>query len=154
MIFAGTRPTFATSVGVAPATTTMTIPGAANGLGAARYYDPYGSLIELRATGGGSNAGLGIINETDAWLTGRPYGLPGTAVVQVDSQARYGAEMLGDANLGEMSASDLAALLKAQETQAAALKRIAYWQAFFGVVAVTGLALGMGQIAYQMWRQR
>lgn len=152
MLFAGNRPTFATSVGVAPATTTMTLPGPHQGLGATRYLDPYGSLVDLRS--GSGHAGLGLINETDAWLTGRPYGLPGTAAIRIDHQAPYGAEMLGGATFGEMTAADMAALLKAQEAQAAALKRIAYWQAFFGVTAVAGLMLGLGQIAYRTWGRR
>ena len=151
MLFAGNRPTFATSVGVAPATTTMTLPGPANGLGAARYLDPYASLEDLRSSG--SHAGLGLINETDAWLTGRPYGLPGTAAIRIDHQAPYGAEMLGGPSFGEVAASDMVALLKAQEAQAAALKRIAYWQTVFGVTAVAGLALGLGQLAYRAWRR-
>lgn len=39
-------------------------------------------------------AGLGLINESDAWLTGRPYGLPGSATVRY-SDGR--ASMLGAA---------------------------------------------------------
>jgi hypothetical protein len=153
MLFAGDRPTFATSVGVAPATTTMTLPGPVNGFGTTRYLDPYASMEELRASSGG-NAGLGLINETDAWLTGRPYGLPGTATIRIDHHARNGAEMLGGAMFGEMTATDMVALLKAQDAQAAALKRIAYWQAFFGVAAVAGLVLGVGQMAYRVWGPR
>lgn len=48
-------------VGVAPGTITM-------------FY-PYG--IDYRG------AGLGVIDPTDFWPTGRPYGLPGTATLRV-----------------------------------------------------------------------
>jgi hypothetical protein len=47
------------------------------------------------------NAGLGLITESDAWLTGRPYGLPGTATVQIAQNAdgSYSSRMLGDVGL-------------------------------------------------------
>lgn len=139
MLIAG-MPTFATSVGVAPSTTTMTIPNAA-GLGATRYYDPYTSIEDLRSS---SSAGLGIINETDAWLTGRPYGLPGTAAIKIDHNARNGAEMLGEAP----TSSDISMLLAAQYQQAEALKRLAFWQNVFGYTFVGLVVVGAARMIY------
>lgn len=147
MLIAG-MPTFATSVGVAPSTTTMTIPNAA-GLGATRYYDPYASIEDLRS----SSAGLGIINETDAWLTGRPYGLPGTAAIKIDHNARNGAEMLGGAMLGQPTAADMAALLVSQREQAESLKRLAFWQNVFGYTFVGLAVIGVARMIYNSARE-
>lgn len=142
MLIAG-MPTFATSVGVAPSTTTMTIPNTA-GLGATRYYDPYTSIEDLRA----SSSGLGIINETDAWLTGRPYGLPGTAAIKIDHNARNGAEMLGEA--AAPTSNDIALLLAAQYQQAEALKRLAFWQNVFGYTFVGLVVVGAARMIYNI----
>lgn len=42
--------------------------------------------------------GLGLISPTDAWLTGRPYGLPGTTAIQTVRlpDGSYASRMLGD----------------------------------------------------------
>ena len=122
--------TFVPRVGVAPSTTTMMLPTrtmapprlhtptlpvkgagkvarrvrAANG----KYYIPYETIEDLKGRFGAAGAnmiatsGLGIINETDAWMTGRPYGLPGTATVMLTKRANgvnYASTLVG-ANLG------------------------------------------------------
>lgn len=122
--------TFVPRVGVAPSTTTMQLPArtlepprlhtpsmpvkgagraarrarAANG----KYYIPYETIEDLKGRFGAAGAnmiatsGLGIINETDAWMTGRPYGLPGTATVMLTKRANgvnYASTLVG-ADLG------------------------------------------------------
>lgn len=77
---------------------------------------PYASIEDLRAANG-----LGIINESDAWMTGRPYGLPGTATIRLDQQHggyhnpdgyHYNAAMVG----GGFGADDpQATIVKLQE---------------------------------------
>lgn len=62
---------FVQSVGVAPSTSTLQYPTKNR----QRYFVPYATPQDLRSSG------LGLINETDAWLTGRPYGLPGTTAL-------------------------------------------------------------------------
>jgi len=83
---------FAPSVGVAPATSTLQYGHQRPG-----YFYPYGTPQDLRA------GGLGLIDETDAWLTGRPYGLPGTVGIRIGDDGRstlIGAE-LGAVGLGQ-----------------------------------------------------
>lgn len=155
---------FVQSVGVAPSTTTMHIPGPA-GLGSAplpsvmssvrpgrtapdrvattpaRYYVPYASIEDLRSA---NAAGLGIINESDAWLTGRPYGLPGTTAITLHQrpggyhspQGHHYTASLRGAGFGDTDAT-LMQLVEQQRAQAAQLKRIAFWQALG-----TGLSIG------------
>jgi hypothetical protein len=153
---------FAHNVGVAPATTTMRLGGpslpplpsvmqsvlpgrtAPNPVAVTqpRYFMPYASLEDLRS----ANAGFGIVNESDAWLTGRPYGLPGTATIQLMQRpggykspngTHYDARMFGDAD------ATLQLILAQQQAQAAHLKRIAFWQAFAGGVTIAGVAAGI-----------
>ncbi len=156
--------TFVQSVGVAPSTTTMHIPGPA-GLGgaslpsvmqsvvpgrtapdrvykpSARYYVPYASIEDLRSA---NAAGLGIINESDAWLTGRPYGLPGTTAITLHQrpggyhspQGHHYTASLRGAGFGDTDVQ-LQALVEQQRVQAEQLKRIAFWQALG-----TGLSIG------------
>lgn len=144
MIFMGNaRPTFTPAVGVAPATTTISIPGPDNGLGV--VYSPYTSIEDLRAAS--SSSGLGLINETDAWLTGRPYGLPGTAAIKFDSSEPYGAGMLGG-TMGEFNPTDVSAIVSAQREQAAALKRVAFWQTVWGATALASLGLAIGTMIW------
>lgn len=146
---------FVQSVGVAPSTTTMNIPGPA-GLGIAtkpRYYVPYASIEDLRSANVGQ---LGIINEGDAWMTGRPYGLPGTAAIRLQQVPggyhspqgyHYNASMLGE---DPSVALQLQSLVEQQRAQAVQLKRIAFWQALgtgLGIGAVV-LSAGLGIATY------
>lgn len=165
--------TFVESVGVAPSTTTMHIPGP-TGFGGAplpsvmqsvmpghtapdrvykpavRYYVPYASIEDLRSA---NAAGLGIINEGDAWMTGRPYGLPGTAAIRLQQVPggyhnpqgyHYNASMLGDTD------ATLMQLVEQQRVQAEQLKRIAFWQALGGglAIAATVLSVAVGVTTY------
>lgn len=112
---------------------------------------PYASLEELKS-------GLGIINESDAWMTGRPYGLPGTATVRLSQRPggyhdpngyHYNASMVGggfgdaDTQALTLQVQQLVAIQQAQE---ASLKRIAFWQALGGglMLGSLGLAVGLG----------
>lgn len=174
MFEAQRMPTFAQYVGVAPSTTTMQL-GAAEALQAAvqslpaparqhaahaaqrvasaphsqRYYMPYASLEDLRSAGG-----LGVVNESDAWLTGRPYGLPGTATVRLMQRQggyhdpngyHYNAAMVGG-GFGDADTQALTAqvqqLVVAQQSQDQSLKRIAFWQAMVGGLVVGSVAIG------------
>jgi hypothetical protein len=110
---------------------------------------PYASLEDLRS----ANAGFGIINEGDAWMTGRPYGLPGTATIRLTQQPggyhspegqHYNAAMLGDAD------ATLQLILAQQQAQANALKRIAFWQSLGGGLAIgaTVLSVAIGVATY------
>lgn len=157
---------FVQSVGVAPSTTTMNIPGA-QGLGGVpgsapaapnkRWYVPYTSIEDLRSANI-AQAGLGIINEGDAWLTGRPYGLPGTTAIRLTQVPggyhspqghHYQASMLGDAD------ATLQLILAQQQAQAASLKRIAFWQALGGGLAIGAVALSatFGMVSYMRSRR-
>lgn len=108
---------------------------------------PYSSLEDLRS----ANPGLGIINESDAWLTGRPYGLPGTATVELIQRpggygnnpngAHYNARMFGDASVDMVM--QLQQIAVAQQAQEKALKRIAFWQTVAGGLTIAGLAAGL-----------
>lgn len=143
---------FAHTVGVAPSTTTMQLGGPPQMLASIqgpRYYMPYASLEDLRS----SNAGLGIVNESDAWMTGRPYGLPGTATVQLLQRPggykspdgmHYDARMFGDTD------ATLMQLVEQQRVQAQQLKRIAFWQALGGGIALgaTVLTVALGVASY------
>jgi len=164
---------FVQSVGVAPSTTTMNIPGPA-GLGGApgpalvapnkpRFYVPYASIEDLRSAQI-AQAGLGIINEGDAWLTGRPYGLPGTTAITLTQRPggyhspqgfHYNASLRG-AGFGDTDsiALQLAALVEQQKAQEASLKRIAFWQALSGGLAVGAVALSatFGVLTYMRSR--
>ena len=170
-MLASEMPTFARWVGVAPSTTTMQL-GAHEALAAAmqslpavaqhvdrqraanntpvapnsrRYYMPYNNLEDLKA------AGLGIVNESDAWLTGRPYGLPGTATVRLSQRQggyhdpngyHYNASMVGggfgdaDTQALTVQVQQLAAV---QQAQADSLKRIAFWQAVVGGLTIASV---------------
>lgn len=135
----------------------MHIPGAP-GLGGApgpapvapnkRWYVPYASIEDLRSAHI-AQAGLGIINESDAWLTGRPYGLPGTTAITLHQRPggyhspqghHYEASLRG-AGFGDADAT-LQLILAQQQAQAVSLKRIAFWQALGGSLAVAGLVAG------------
>lgn len=148
--------TFVESVGVAPSTTTMHIPGA-SGLGGApgpapaapnkRWYVPYTSIEDLRSAQI-AQAGFGIVNESDAWLTGRPYGLPGTTAITLHQRPggyhspqghHYEASLRGH-GFGDADAT-LQLILAQQQAQAASLKRIAFWQALGGGLAIGAVAL-------------
>lgn len=104
---------------------------------------PYASMEDLRS------GGLGIVNESDAWMTGRPYGLPGTAAIRLTQQPggyhspagyHYNASMLGDADTASIAAT-LQQMAQAQQQQQKSIERIAFWQAIGG-----GLAIGAGVI--------
>jgi len=128
------RPTFTPTVGVAPSTTTMTL-GAAE----RRFYVPYTSVEDLRS-------GLGIVNESDAWLTGRPYGLPGTAAIRfTQHQGHYDASMVGG-GFGDADTVALTAVIQqiaeAQKAQQKALDRVAFWQAMMGGITVGSIVVG------------
>lgn len=132
MLFAARElPTFARSVGVAPATTTIEIPAAdmrpAPKRVTATRRAPYTTIEDLKS--GLGDSGLGIINETDAWLTGRPYGLPGTAALRLSAQEPYGAAMLGDGAAAAPAPAD---------AMAESLKKIAFWQKVAGVTTIVG----------------
>jgi len=142
---------FAARVGVAPSTTTMQL-GAAQ----RRFYMPYASLEDLKASG------LGIVNESDAWLTGRPYGLPGTATVRLTQHPggyqspegyHYDASMVGGGGFGDADAT-LQLILAQQQAQAAALKRMAFWQTAMGALTVTTVVAGIGIGVYNVVRNR
>lgn len=108
---------------------------------------PYASLEDLRS----ANPGLGIINESDAWLTGRPYGLPGTATVQLMQRPggyqnpnghHYDARMFGDADTANI-ALQLQQLVEQQKAQEKQLRQIAFWQAVAGSITVAGIVAGV-----------
>jgi hypothetical protein len=163
---------FATSVGVAPSTTTMTL-GAAQRAAQntpvgkpvkRRYYVPYASIEDLKAAYGG----LGIINEGDAWLTGRPYGLPGTATVRLSQQPggydnsqgyHYDASMVGG-GFGDADTQNIALqvqkVAEAQALQAKAMERQAFWSAIQGGIFLGTFVLGaaVGITSYMRSRQR
>ena len=133
---------FATSVGVAPSTTTMTLGAAELGAANRSFYMPYASLEDLKA------GGLGIVNESDAWLTGRPYGLPGTSTIRLQQRPggyhspnghHYDASMVGG-GFGDADAT-LQLILKQQEAHTTALQRIAFWQALTGAIVVASIAV-------------
>lgn len=143
MFLAQQMPTFASVVGVAPSTTTMVLPEARPVPRRSRnYYVPYTTIEDLRS------GGLGVINETDAWLTGRPYGLPGTASIRFTRRAdgrRLASEMVGgfgDADTAAV-ALQLQLIAQAQAAQQASLKRIAFWQMLLGGISVGALAAGV-----------
>lgn len=181
-------PTFATVVGVAPSTTTMEL-GAPHGMlpieasnamamiktradaivptspiprsshQRRRYYVPYASIEDLRS------AGLGVVNESDAWLTGRPYGLPGTSAIRLTQQHggynnpqgyHYNASMIGG-GFGDADTANAVLQLQQiqlqQQAQAAALKRIAFWQTAMGVVTVTAITAGVISMAVRAVRK-
>lgn len=114
-----------------------------------RYYMPYASLEDLKS------AGLGIVNESDAWMTGRPYGLPGTATVRLMQRQggyhdpngyHYNAEMVGggfgDADTQALTAQ-IQQMVAVQQAQADSIKRIAFWQAVVGGFTIAGVAVGV-----------
>lgn len=135
MFIATPMPKFTPAVGVAPATTTMSL-NTRQGPTPGQYQVPYGTMEDLR-----SSNGLGVINETDAWLTGRPYGLPGTATIKLTPRAPYGAKMVGG-GFGDVDLQ-LQQLTQVQVQQEAALKRIAFWQMIAGSVTIAALATGV-----------
>jgi hypothetical protein len=66
---------------------------------------PYGTPQDFRSAGG-----LGLINETDAWLTGRPYGLPGTVALRIGDNGRstlIGAELGGELGVSINAETDM-----------------------------------------------
>lgn len=115
---------------------------------------PYASFEDLRSS---QLAGLGIINESDAWLTGRPYGLPGTAAIRLNQVPggysspngyHYNASMLGGNSCGFGDADTVAqtAVLQqiadSQRAQQKAMERTAFWQALLGGITVGALVIG------------
>ena len=160
---------FVDRVGVAPSTTTMTLGApqrAAQNTPMAsqrrRYYMPYASLEDLKA----AYSGLGIVNESDAWLTGRPYGLPGTATIRLTQRpggyhspegTHYDASMVGggfgDADTANV-ALQLQAILQQQQTQALSLRRIAFWQTAAGIATATAAAVGITAAVYSVVTRR
>lgn len=108
---------------------------------------PYASIEDLRSA---NAAGLGIINESDAWLTGRPYGLPGTTAIMLHQrpggyhspQGHHYTASLRGAGLGDTDVQ-LQALVEQQRAQAEQLKRIAFWQAIGGGFAIAATALSV-----------
>jgi len=161
---------FASKVGVAPATTTLVL-GDANCLGTQcfpvpdsrkpvpvppkrptaisqdpwRYYVPYATPSDFNVNGRGLGNGLGLINETDAWLTGRPYGLPGTTAIRFNKEAdgQYRSTLIG-ADDGSMMGLDqdgaltavMLQLIEVQKAQQKAVSRIAFWAALTGGITV------------------
>lgn len=103
---------------------------------------PYASIEDLRA------AGLGIINESDAWMTGRPYGLPGTATIRLDQQHggyhdpngyHYNAAMVGG-GFGDVAA-DQAAAIAALQTSVAKQNRVLVVLSVAAVISAVGTAI-------------
>jgi len=204
--------TFVQSVGVAPSTTTMNIPGLGEACAASRvcapspqvvyptsramptlvtapvpgsipasvaselpalpatpavpnkrWYVPYASIEDLRSA---QVAGLGIVNESDAWLTGRPYGLPGTTAITLTQRPggyrspqgfHYDASLRG-AGFGDTDsiALQLQSLVEQQKAQEASLKRIAFWQSLSGGLAIGAVALSatFGVLTYMRRSRR
>ena len=113
---------------------------------------PYASFEDLRAPG------FGIVNESDAWLTGRPYGLPGTATIRLDQRRggyhnpdgyHYNASMVGggfgDADTIALTTAlqtQMQQLIAAQQVQQQSLKRIAFWQMMTGSLVVGTIVIG------------
>jgi hypothetical protein len=85
-------PSFATQTGTAPGTTTLM---------------PYGVMSDMRGLRG---AGLGVIDETDRWRTGDPYGLPGTTVVKLTPSGGAAGLLGAGLGSGSMSMGSLIAL--------------------------------------------
>jgi hypothetical protein len=111
---------------------------------------PYGTIEDLRSSG------LGVINETDAWLTGRPYGLPGTAVVKLTRHAPLGAKMVGgfgDADTANV-ALQLQQMSQVQAQQQASLKRIAFWQMLTGAIGVASVTAIVAGAIYSAVKER
>jgi hypothetical protein len=149
---------FAEKVGVAPGTMTINIPGPGGGppniLG--KHYDPYATGSNLGnqydpyatpTTMKGHNSGLGLIHEGDAWMTGRPYGLPGTATVRLTQGAngKYSATLRGPDGCTATPSDDdaTAALWMLAGSQRAAQKslhRIAFWTSLLGGLTVGTVA--------------
>jgi hypothetical protein len=106
------------------------------------HYDPYATPSNLKGSG------LGLIHEGDAWMTGRPYGLPGTATVRLTQGAngKYNATLRGpDGSNGAMPSDDdaTAALWMLAGSQRAAQKslhRIAFWTSLLGGLTVGTVA--------------
>jgi hypothetical protein len=161
---------FANKVGVAPGTTTLTLGcGAQRALGIQclpepgvpapgmsldwrpgprsatsaknKFYEPYKDKPML------TTSGLGIISEGDRWRTGEPYGLPGTATIRLRKRpdGSYDSSLMG-AHLGDVDAATatvLTQLVKVQEEQAKAVKRIAFWTSLSGGIGVVAIGLGV-----------
>lgn len=120
---------------------------------------PYASLEELKS-------GLGVVNESDAWMTGRPYGLPGTATVRLNQVPggyhspngyHYNASMVGG-GFGDADTQALTAqvqqLVAVQAQQAASLKRVAFWQALGGGMLLGSTAVAIGVAIFAARRSR
>jgi hypothetical protein len=106
-----------------------------------RWYVPYTTIEDLRSP----VAGLGIVNESDAWLTGRPYGLPGTAAITITRDPRsghYDASLRG-AETDSTLVFQLQALVEQQKAQEYQLRRIAFWQALGTSVLLGAVALNV-----------
>lgn len=95
---------------------------------------------------GAHGNGLGLVNETDAWLTGRPYGLPGTTALELhERDGRWSAGLVG-ADLGQQEAALVEVMrqqLEVGKGQEAALRRIAFWTAAIGSLALTAAAVSV-----------
>ena len=96
------------TVGVAPATTTIFMP---NGRAPMRrpfparrpypvFTSPYADIVRLSGGGLGESGALGLICPQDYWMTGRPYGLPGTTVVRIGPDGSTSLEGAGLGSLG------------------------------------------------------
>jgi hypothetical protein len=98
------------------------------------------------------STGLGVINQTDAWLTGRPYGLPGTTALRMwpDATGKYHSELVGSGlGAGEADTTELLRqLIDVQHKQEHALNRTAFWTATVGAVILAGMISGAIVDAY------
>lgn len=108
-----------------------------------RFYVPYGIPV--------NGGGLGLINETDAWMTGRPYGLPGTTALRLyeDDAGKWSAGLIG-ADLGDDLGQDVGELteimrqfLAVQKEQQKSVHRIAFWTAMMGGITLGTIIIGV-----------
>jgi hypothetical protein len=107
----------------------------------ARRARPPSSYTDGHSRGGG----LGLINETDAWLTGRPYGLPGTVAIRYNSDGA--SQLRGSGGFGDDGSSGVAEVLRqildVEKESTKATKRIAFWVAAMGGLTVAGILAGV-----------
>lgn len=115
-----------------------------------RFYVPYATPSELRHYRG--SGGLGLINETDWWRTGNPYGLPGTAALRLTKRpdGRWQAGLVG-AGLGQdtESATLLKQAMDAQHRMATGMMILGISTAVIAGVTTLG-AVG----AFQLFKRR
>ena len=126
------------------------------------YYMPYATPANLKGQVH-RHHGFGLINESDAWLTGRPYGLPGTAAItyQQGPDGRYTAELRdasdGDPNTDNYAPIDpsysttspiqdddssaaLWIIAGAQRSAQKSLHKMAFWTSLLGGLTVGTIA--------------